>query len=324
MLEKVCPDVWRMEIPLPGNPLKSINSYVVKGGERSLIIDTGLHLEVCREAFLAGLEALGVALEECDIFITHMHADHVALLTKISLPEGTKVMIGAKDAEFIRGWTGYGQLYPFAYSHGFPVDELEAQADTNPFLKLTLDNMPRLTPLEGDEVLHVGAYSLQCVPTPGHSEGHLCLYEPSGKFLFSGDHVLGEITPNIQGWSEHRNPLDEYLQSLDRALLGKEVDLVLPGHRKPFTDYSARVGQLKLHHAKRAEEALGALGQCGKTAYEVAPRMSWDFSVKDWQQWPIVQRWFATGEALAHLKWLVKEGRAVERSREGRTLFLAS
>lgn len=311
-----------MEIPLPGNPLKSINSYVIKSDKRNLIIDAGLHMDVCRETFLEGLQTLSVALENTDIFITHMHTDHFSLLTRIPLPEGTRVMIGAKDGEFLSRWTGWQQVLPQAVANGFPAEELAVQVDINPFLKLDLTNMPSLTFLKGDEVFHVGDYTLHCIPTPGHTEGHTCLFEPSKKFLFSGDHILSEISPNIVGWSENRNPLDEYLQSLECELFVKEVDMVLPGHRKPFTGCSQRIGQLKSHHARRAAEALSALGQKGRTAYEVAPLMTWDFSVKSWKDWPIVQRWFATGEALAHLKFLVKEGRALQIKENGRILFI--
>lgn len=312
-----------MEIPLPGNPLKSVNSYVVKGDARHLIIDAGLHMEACREAFLGGLKTLSIALEDCDIFITHMHADHFALLLDIQLPPETKIFLGEKDVEFLESWSGWEQIYPASRANGFPVEELSAQSQTNPFLKFDLENMPRLTPLRGDEVIEVGDFSLQCVTTPGHTEGHTCLLEPSKKLLFSGDHILGEITPNIQGWAEHRNPLDQYLQSLELEALKTGIALVLPGHRKPFSECASRIDQLKSHHAKRAEEALAALGQAAKTAYEVAPEMNWDFSVEQWEEWPLAQRWFATGEALAHLKYLLKEGKVVEEREGGKIRYRA-
>jgi len=322
LLERLHKDIWRMEIPLPGNPLKSINSYVIKSDKRNLIIDTGLHMDVCRETFLNGLKDLAVPLHKTDIFITHMHADHFALLTKITLPEETRVMIGAKDGERLSNWTGWQQLFLQAVAHGFPTNELAAEVDTNPFLKLDLTNIPSLTFLDGDEVFHVGEYELHCLPTPGHTEGHICLFEPTKKFLFSGDHILNEISPNIIGWQENRNPLDEYLQSLELELFAKDIDLVFPGHRKQFTGCRQRIEQLKSHHKRRAAEALLALGPKGRTAYEVAPLMTWDFSVKNWKDWPIVQRWFATGEALAHLKFLVKEGRALQIEENGKILFV--
>ena len=51
--------------------------------------------------------------------------------------------------------------------------------------------------LNGDETIASGIFNLKVIWTPGHSPGHICLYEPVHKILFSGDHVLPVITPNI-------------------------------------------------------------------------------------------------------------------------------
>jgi len=45
MIEQILPDLYRMEIPLPVNPLKALNSYVIKTANRFLIIDTGMNRE---------------------------------------------------------------------------------------------------------------------------------------------------------------------------------------------------------------------------------------------------------------------------------------
>ena len=42
MIDEVYPNLYRIEIPLPRNPLKSLNSYVIKGSSRNLIVDTGM------------------------------------------------------------------------------------------------------------------------------------------------------------------------------------------------------------------------------------------------------------------------------------------
>ena len=49
MAERLAEDLWRLDIPLVGNPLKNLNSYLLTG-ERSLLIDTGLRQQPCREA----------------------------------------------------------------------------------------------------------------------------------------------------------------------------------------------------------------------------------------------------------------------------------
>ena len=40
MAEQITEDLWRLDIPLVGNPLKNLNSYLIVG-QRSMLIDTG-------------------------------------------------------------------------------------------------------------------------------------------------------------------------------------------------------------------------------------------------------------------------------------------
>ena len=139
--------------------------------------------------------------------------------------------------------------------------------------------------------------------------GHICLYEPDKNLLVSGDHILIDITPNIQCWEDTQNPLRNYLESLD-MVSGLDVDLVLPGHRRIFTHFHERIRELKQHHQHRLEEAEDILGKGDRqTAFAVAAQMSWDIKSESWDAFPIAQKWFATGEAIARLIFLEKKGR---------------
>lgn len=91
-------NIFSIYVPLPENPLRNLNSYLVKGapGERSLLIDTGFRREECREALLTGLEELGVRLEETDICLTHLHSDHSGLAAELAAP-GAKIYISRED-----------------------------------------------------------------------------------------------------------------------------------------------------------------------------------------------------------------------------------
>lgn len=73
MIEEVLPNLYRAEIPLPRNPLKATNSYIIKGRGKSLIIDTGMNREECLEAMSTGLKELDIDLKKTDFFITHLH-----------------------------------------------------------------------------------------------------------------------------------------------------------------------------------------------------------------------------------------------------------
>ena len=80
MPEEICQNIYRIEVPLPENPLKSLNSYVIKGKDRNLVVDTGFNQKICLEAMQTGLSTLGIDLSQTDFFITHFHADHFGLV----------------------------------------------------------------------------------------------------------------------------------------------------------------------------------------------------------------------------------------------------
>ncbi len=302
MVEEISANLFRVEIPLPGNPLKSLNSYVIRASERNLIIDTGLNREECKAAMHAGLTEIGVDLKKTDFLITHHHADHFGLISNLAKEE-SKIYFSRPEADLIESGARWEDMINFARLNGFPEDELQAAIHNHPGYKYGSKMNFTLSKLEEKETISIGDYLFKCVFTPGHTRGHMCLYESNKKFLISGDHILIDITPNIQLWSYEENPLHEYLGSLDKAY-ELDVELVLPGHRRIMDNCKKRIQELKHHHKRRAEEALDILKKGSMTAYHVASEMSWDIDCDDWDQFPVSQKWFATGEAISHLKYL--------------------
>ncbi|RLI73095.1 MBL fold metallo-hydrolase, partial [Archaeoglobales archaeon] len=153
-----------------------------------------------------------------------------------------------------------------------------------------------------------------------HSPGHMCLYEAERKILFSGDHILFDITPNITWWPTLNNSLEEYLRNLEK-IYELEVELTLPGHRNIWRNHKKRIEELREHHKKRLNETLEAVKKGAKTAWEVAPHISWDIKFKKWEELPVTQKWFAVGETIAHLHHLEKEGLLKKEERDGKILF---
>jgi glyoxylase-like metal-dependent hydrolase (beta-lactamase superfamily II) len=317
LVEEVLPDLFRIEVPLPQNPLRSINVYVARGAGRSLIVDTGMNRAECRDALSEGLRAIGVDTASTDFFITHLHADHIGLAKAFARP-GTTVFLNRPDAVWLETWTGWETFFPLAEAHGVPVRELRAEVASNPSLAFEREWLPELSPVDEGRVFAVGAYRFECVATPGHTAGHMCLYEPHARVLVSGDHILGDISPNITSWLPGRNPLKEYLASLEKAS-HLEVDLVLPGHRRLLRDHRARIAELKQHHRTRLDEVLSLLSGRSLTAFALASQMTWDLK-GSWASWPMAQKWFATGEAMAHVAYLEAQG-ALRREEGDRIVF---
>ena len=166
----------------------------------------------------------------------------------------------------------------------------------------------------------MGDYHFKCVTTPGHTLGHICLYEPDKKILLAGDHILIDITPNIQCWSDTANHLKDYLASLDK--IGQlDIDLVLPGHRRLIDNPKARIEELKNHHAHRLDEVLGILEKGPQSAFQTAAQMTWDIDCESWDQFPVAQKWFALGEAISHLRYLEEAGRIARTTVNKITVF---
>ena len=101
----------------------------------------------------------------------------------------------------------------------------------------------------------------RAVHTPGHSPGHLCFHEHQRRVLFSGDHVLPRITPNIGVHAKSSgNPLADFVDCLARAGgLDHDLDEVLPAHEYRLAGLAARVSTLLNHHDERLEEIHAAL-----------------------------------------------------------------
>jgi glyoxylase-like metal-dependent hydrolase (beta-lactamase superfamily II) len=319
MCEEILPNLFRLKIPLPDSPLKYLNSYVIKGPDRNLIIDTGLNRRECLEAMQAGLGTLGIDLKASDIFITHLHADHFGLVAKLAT-DTSHVYFSRPEKELIESWEGFGPMIAYAGQNGFPEDELQAALDKHPGAKFGSEWIPEMKLLEDGDEIRIGDYEFRCVVTPGHTMGHICLYEPDKKILVAGDHILIDITPNIQCWSDTQNPLKHYLASLEKVYSLK-VDLTLPGHRRLIENHQTRIEELKRHHADRLTEVLSILKAGAMNAFQVASQMTWDIDSESWDQFPVAQKWFATGEAISHLRYLEEEGQLVRNAGGKITLY---
>ena len=315
MAERLAEDLWRLDIPLVGNPLKNLNSYLLTG-ERSLLIDTGFRQQPCREAMERQLAETGVDRDRMDIFCTHLHSDHTGLAPELIRP-GCRIFIGELDVPGLRNAAdpaGWERRYREYVLDGFSREEMRelwgenpAQTAAPPWREGLYTALP-----DGAELRYSGRI-LRCVLTPGHTPGHLCLYDPEARRLFCGDHVLFHITPNICRWQGVRDSLGDYLGSLAKVE-SLPVRELLPAHRRDRGDFRERIGELKAHHARRLSDALAIVrADPGCTAYEIAGRMAWSIRCRSWADFPLTQKYFAVGEALAHLDRLCRLGQAERR-----------
>lgn len=307
MVENLANNLYRIIVPLPNSPLKDLNSYVIKGADRNLIIDTGFNRTVCYEAMQQGIKDLQIDLDRTDFMLTHMHADHTGLVERLAT-DSSRIFFSRIDSQVFDEDNSWQPLIDFAKINGFPADELEKALHNHPGFKYSPKRKPVFTLIDDGDVIECGDYLLRCIATPGHTQGHICLYEEQKKLFFTGDHILFDITPHIESWAYTTNSLADYIASLDKVY-NLEVDMVLPGHRNFVGDLKSRIDELKIHHRDRADEVMDVLGDKTMNAYEIAAGMTWDIDCERWEDFPIAQKWFATGEAIAHLRYLEGENR---------------
>jgi glyoxylase-like metal-dependent hydrolase (beta-lactamase superfamily II) len=96
----------------------------------------------------------------------------------------------------------------------------------------------RVTEVRGGETLEISGLDWEVIHTPGHTIDGICLYHPPSKTVFSGDTVLPHAMSEPD---EHAGgSLDHYLFGI-RALLGKDIQNVLPGHGFPVLSAGRKV-----------------------------------------------------------------------------------
>ncbi|MFF3905005.1 MBL fold metallo-hydrolase [Streptomyces sp. NPDC001848] len=318
--------VRSFRVPIPDNPLGHTLVHVLDTDRGPVLIDTGWDDPDSWDALARGLAACGTSPAEVfGVVITHHHPDHHGLSGRVREASGAWVAMHAADTAVVRRTRDTGPERWYSYmadklaAAGAPGEHLAPLRAAHGHRAL-----PGLTPALPDreivpgELLDLPGRSLRAIWTPGHTPGHVCLHleedHPAGLpghgRLFSGDHLLPEITPHIGLYEDPddttvTDPLGDYLDSLERVgRLGPAE--VLPAHQHPFTDAPGRVRELLAHHGERLTGLLTLLS-APLTPWQLAERMEWN---RPWEQIPYGSRHIAVAEAEAHLRRLVKLGRA--------------
>ncbi len=315
MVTKITKNIYKKVLPLPNNPLREINAYIITG-ERNILIDTGFNRPECEEALKSAFEELGI--NSADLLITHLHSDHCGLVAKFA-DNNSIIYSSETDGELINFESGnlyWKMLDDLFIKYGFPKAEFGRNTDIHPGRKYCNKDRINFTYISEGDILKYGGYELKVVLTPGHTPGHMCLYDEKNKILFCGDHILGTITPNICIEIGVENPLNDYIQSL-KKIEKLDVKLLLSAHGTPVENMYDRINELYKHHEQRLNEVLSILGNESKTAYMTAEKMTWEIDCKNWNDFPAPQKWFATGEAVSHLQYLYFLGKVVKEEKNG-------
>lgn len=300
------PDIFNIQIELPQNPLRNLNVYVICTPEQNLLIDTGFNRYECSAALWAGIRELGLDLSKTSVFLTHLHSDHVGLAGDFAM-RSCPIYMGKIDHEYLGKMINgdYRSAMEAQFlQEGFPEEILALQNRENQGRRYGVKQMFPAQLVEDGMDMHLGDVTVRCIHTPGHTPGHMTLYLPQERLLFTGDHILFDITPNIAVWNGVPDALEDYLTSLEK-IRSLSVQAAFPAHRSGANDVYQRIDELQRHHKERLEEIRQAVKKHpGSTAYQLGGLISWSARGLGWEQFPPHQKWFAMGETLAHLDYL--------------------
>ncbi len=302
-------DVARIRVRLPIKSLGWVNSYLIG----SALIDPGMAWGRSLLDLSRGLAEAGVSpcsLES--VVVTHFHVDHSTASTMVYYISGARLYIGEGDLKVIRGgveeYIGSAlQLYQEA---GMPKEEVEEIRMSHPALRLrdVYEEAASLDwrPLQEGDTIDLGGARAEVLEAPGHTPGHILLKLP-GERLIVGDTLLPGITPHVTIHNWRDDPLGWYMESLSR-IAGIGASVAYPGHRDPIQDPAGRAREILEHHKSRLAEVLGLLREGPLAGYDVARRIKWRTRYSSWEEYPAPERFFAMGEALAHIRRLEVEG----------------
>jgi glyoxylase-like metal-dependent hydrolase (beta-lactamase superfamily II) len=291
------PGLRLITLPLPFE-LEHVNVGLVELGEGYLLIDTGMTFAALSPA----LEQAGVPWREIrTVFATHIHPDHIGSAPLAIEASGAELLMHRAEYEYLnRILEGNTHWIELAFTEGgVPPGCWDAIRNAVGTMRNSLGAIHPDRFVEDGEAIPTALGPAVVVATPGHSPGHLCLYWPDRRLLYSGDHMIETITPNI-AWMPGRDMLGEYLESLDRVA-ALDVELVIASHGRPFGNHRAWIAATRRHHEERCSAILNHLQSGPRTAYELVPVL-WD---RDFSSFHL---YFALFEVLAHLEHMHRRG----------------
>lgn len=279
-IEEVYPGIYRITMPLPGAKPGPVNCYLFKG-ENITLLDTGTSRTV--RALETALNELYLKFTDIDqIVITHGHIDHYGAADHIVGKSVKGVIVAAHHEDVQRIETGMDvskkTVLDFYRLIGIPVIHLRSWQLMDTIINAMADNCRVDKALVDGDTIQMGCYMGRVISTPGHSRGSICIYIENEGILFSGDHVLGHITPNAFVMLEEDEQLPVRLSQAEfyESLLKIEAlkpKVLYPAHGNTITDVKAVAGYYRRCFRERRNKILSILGSGEKNIYTIARKL---------------------------------------------------
>lgn len=319
---EVAQGVLWIRLPLP-MVLNHVNIYALEDGDGWTIIDTGVSTKKMPGIWAAIMDGPLQGRPIKRIILTHHHPDHVGGVGWLMQQTGASLWASRVAWLTARMLTlDVQDVYPpetieFYTRMGMPQAIFDKRVNERPY---NFSDMVSPIPLgfiriQDGDVIEIGARKFDVHFGQGHAPDHVTLWDQTGDLVIAGDQIISNISSNLGVYptEPEADPVGAWLESCERLRTHARVhvgkgQLVLPGHKLPFTGCTARLSQLIDNH----HEALARLMPHLET-----PRVAADCFI------PLFGReigesayGLALVEALGHLNHLWKEGRVTRDLRE--------
>ena len=315
----VAPGIVWLRMPLPF-ALGHINLWLLEEDNGWAIVDTGVDVEESRAIWHKTFTETMQDRPVQRVLVTHLHPDHVGCAGWLTEHFDVPLWMSREEYFLCRILVAdTGRKTPpegdrFYTAAGFASDQMDYYHKMFGMFGKYVGELPEsYVRLQDGDTLQIGDNSWEVIVGRGHSPEHACLYCEKENLLISGDQLLPTISSNVSVYPTEpgADPLADWLDSL--SLLKDRVAadvLVLPAHGKPFRGAHERLDGLTAEHV----DCLGKLEAiCAepKRAVDAFPALFRSEINKH-------NMIMATGESIAHLNYLVNQGRiVVERDDEG-------
>jgi glyoxylase-like metal-dependent hydrolase (beta-lactamase superfamily II) len=314
---QAAPGVGWMRMPLR-EPLQFINVWLLEESDGFTLVDTGVFSEPTQLAWTRAFESALVGSPLRRIVVTHMHPDHCGMAGWLQQRVAAPLWMSRLEYLSCRamvadtGIAAPAAALEFYRAAGWDDAALERYRERFGFFGRAVSALPAcFSRLVEDASIVLGDTPWQVVIGRGHSPEHVCLYSESRRLLISGDQILPRISSNVSvhPMEPDADPLQDWLSSLRhiRARVPDDV-LVLPAHNSPFHGLHARIDEMIASHHRKLKGLQASLTQ---------PMRAVDvFGLLFRRVITSELLGMATGEALAHLNYLMAQGTVQRRSDE--------
>ncbi len=325
--------IYQIKIDVPF-AVKFVCLYMFKLNGKNILIDSGLNMGNWKKKLFSAFEELNISIEDIDYcLITHMHTDHIGLVKILKQKNPDLKLLMHDITHELLEWE----------TNNENIEELkqEARAMADQLIKYGISKeqgqrvvqfftfWPKFLQYQKpDVIVHDGDIlfnNLEIIWTPGHSFGHICIFDEKRKFVFSGDHILSRITPHIgnfiipgnmaEKYKDHdfNNILKHYLASLDK-IDNLKSKIIFPAHQEIIYNPHERILQIKEHHKNRLKEISRLIKENPLTAYRIS-------QIHFGEDLDEMNSYMALSEVLGHLFYLEAQDKVKTIEKNGKLLY---